>query len=72
MHEHKHAHNLTRATSESELITHLVKAMRNEHLESLSGSEKRIDPVLSMSYSTMLNAYRKVKDHALNIAESLG
>lgn len=68
--EQRPTHNLTRAISESDLITHLVKHLRNEHLESLS--EVRIDPVLSMGYSTMLNAYRKIKDHALNIAESMG
>jgi len=68
--ENHKAHNLARATSESDSITHLVKALRNAHLESLS--EDRMDPVLSMAYSTMLNAYRKVKDHALNIAESIG
>jgi phosphate:Na+ symporter len=64
------AHNLARASSESDSITHMVKSMRSAHLESLSSN--RIDPLLSMSYFTILNSYRKVKDHALNIAESLG
>ncbi|MCP5023000.1 MAG: Na/Pi cotransporter family protein [bacterium] len=62
--------NLARAVSDSESITHLVKNMRNDHLESLS--QNRVDPTLSMGYSTVLNGYRKVKDHALNVAESLG
>ena len=61
--------DLGRAHSDSEAITHAVKELRNAHLLSLS--ESRIDPVQSMAYSAMLNGYRKVKDHAENIAESL-
>ena len=57
------------ASSESSSITQLVKEMRDAHLQSLS--EHKVDPIKSMSYSTMLNGYRKVKDHALNIAEAL-
>ncbi|HED66637.1 MAG TPA: Na/Pi cotransporter family protein [Planctomycetes bacterium] len=60
---------MTRAASDSDAITALVKELRSAHLESLS--EHRVDPVASMCYSTMLNGYRKVKDHALNIAESM-
>ncbi len=60
---------LVRATSESDAVTAIVKSLRSSHVESLSDS--RMEPVLSMAYSTMLNGYRKVKDHALNIAESM-
>ncbi|MFT5286358.1 MAG: phosphate:Na+ symporter [Planctomycetota bacterium] len=57
------------ADVESNAITQLVKEMRDAHLQSLS--ERKVDPIKSMAYSTMLNGYRKVKDHALNIAEAL-
>jgi phosphate:Na+ symporter len=50
-------------------ITARFKELRSEHLSQLG--QTRIDPVQSMSYNTMLTAYRKIKDHALNIAEAL-
>ncbi len=53
---------------EGENITSLVKDLRSEHLESLSS--KTVNPIKSLVFSTMLNGYRKVKDHALNIAEA--
>jgi len=59
---------LAAAQQQGDEITALVKELRSNHLESIS-TEKR-NPVQSMSYSTMLNGYRKVKDHALNIAEA--
>lgn len=66
---HPQTRNFSRALSESDAIKHTAKEMRNAHLESLS--RERIDPVLSMSFSTMLNGYMKVRAHAKNIAESL-
>ncbi len=67
--ENPHANNLQRATTESKAINHVAKEMRNAHLESLS--KERVDPIQSMSYSTMLNAYLRVRAHAKNIAEAL-
>jgi Na+/phosphate symporter len=46
-----------------------VKDLRELHLIRLA--EIKIDPVHSMSYTGMLNAYRKIKDHGLNVAEAL-
>jgi len=66
---HPQARNLSRAVSESDAIKHAAKEMRNAHLESLS--RERIDPILSMSFSNMLNGYTKIRAHAKNIAESL-
>jgi phosphate:Na+ symporter len=58
----------TRADARSGQITRRVKEMRDSHLARLS--QEKIDPVKSMSYLTILNGYRKIKDHALNIAEA--
>jgi len=60
---------LSRAETQGNTITKHVKEIRDAHLESLS--VKKVDPVHSMSYMRMINAYRKIKDHALNIAEAL-
>ena len=59
---------LTEAQQQGDEITALVKQLRSEHLESIISENP--NPIQSMSYSTMLNGYRKVKDHALNIAEA--
>ncbi|MFT5199094.1 MAG: phosphate:Na+ symporter, partial [Planctomycetota bacterium] len=61
--------DLDYALTESDTIRQHIKELRNAHLELLS--EARVDPQKSMAFSTILNSYRKVKDHALNIAESL-
>lgn len=60
---------MIKAYSLASTITHQFRKFRRSHLKRLSDS--RIDPLLSMTYSDMLNAYRRVKDHILNIAEAL-
>ena len=67
--EHRHGDVLSQAQTKSDTITHRIKDLRDEHLVRLT--EQKIDPVRSMCYTATLNAYRKVKDHALNIAEAL-
>ena len=59
----------TRAETLSGAITHRVRELRENHMHRLS--DEKIAPVASMVYTTMLNAYRKIKDHALNIAEAV-
>lgn len=61
---------LTRANTQGDTITHRAKDLRDAHLDRLT-KESGISPMLSMSYTTMLNAYRKIKDHALNIVEAV-
>lgn len=58
-----------KATTQGRAITHEAKELRNAHIDRMT--ETKIAPILSMSYTSMLNAYRKIKDHALNIAEAL-
>jgi phosphate:Na+ symporter len=60
---------LTKAVTQGEAITHHFKDLRETHLQRVA--EQKIDPMYSMSYNSMLRAYRKIKDHSLNIAEAI-
>ncbi|RKX37113.1 MAG: Na/Pi cotransporter family protein [Verrucomicrobia bacterium] len=58
---------LGRAESDSETVTRQMKEYRRLHLLRLS--ESKTSPLHSLVYTDMLNNYRRMKDHALNIAE---
>jgi phosphate:Na+ symporter len=58
---------LTWATTEGAAIGELMKESRREHLVRLQQEE--VSPFFSLAYIDMLNFYRRMKDHALNIAE---
>ena len=58
---------LGRAQSDSEIITRQMKDYRQQHLIRLSNS--KASPLSSLVFTDMLNNYRRMKDHALNIAE---
>ncbi len=55
------------AVSEGAAIGNLMKESRREHLDRLQKEE--VSPYFSLAYTDMLNFYRRMKDHALNIAE---
>ncbi len=55
------------AVMRSDELTHMVKDFRGRHLERLA--DGKISPLLSLVVPDMLSAYRRIKDHALNIAE---
>lgn len=55
------------ASTEGVAITKQMKASRREHLNRLQNEE--VSPFFSLVYTDMLNYYRRMKDHALNIAE---
>ena len=57
----------TWANSESTAISKLMKDFRRQHLERLQKEE--VSPLFSLVFTDMLNFYRRMKDHALNIAE---
>jgi len=61
---------LSRALSQGDSITHLVKAHREAHLRRVEA--QHCSPLASLAFTDMLTSYRKIKDHALNIAEALG
>jgi phosphate:Na+ symporter len=58
---------LLKARTHGEAITHLVREYRSNHLERVESG--RTSPLKSLIITDMLNAYRRVKDHAFNIAE---
>ena len=58
------------ARSRGNDITHLMKDCRTRHLERVGTGSTT--PLKSLIYTDMLNAYRRIKDHGLNIAEVLG
>jgi phosphate:Na+ symporter len=55
------------AATEGLGIGQLMKDFRRAHLERLQKEE--VSPYFSLAYTDMLNFYRRMKDHALNIAE---
>jgi phosphate:Na+ symporter len=59
--------HLAWATTEGGAIGELMKESRRQHLERLQKEE--VSPLFSLTYTDMLNFYRRMKDHALNIAE---
>ncbi len=58
---------LTWATTEGTAIGELMKEYRRQHLERLQKEE--VSPFFSLAFTDMLNFYRRMKDHSLNIAE---
>jgi phosphate:Na+ symporter len=58
---------LGRAQTDSDAITFQMKEYRRLHLLRLS--ESKTSPLQSLVFTDMLNHYRRMKDHALNIAE---
>ncbi len=60
---------LTEADGKGKFITSLMKKYRAEHIERVERG--LATPIKSLIYTDMLNAYRRIKDHGLNIAEVL-
>ena len=57
------------ARTDGEAITHLIREYRSNHLERVE--KGHTSPLKSLIITDILTAYRRVKDHALNIAEVL-
>jgi len=57
------------AVMRSDELTRMMKDFRGRHLERLAAGET--SPLLSLVVPDMLSAYRRINDHALNIAEVL-
>ena len=58
----------TDAIVESDEITGVIRKMRSKHWERLS--EKRIEPLLSTTFTDVLNGYRKIKTILMHVAET--
>jgi len=59
---------ITRAHSQGSAITRRIKELRGQFLAKMS--EEKLHPQTIVAYNAQLNAYRRVREHALNIAES--
>ena len=60
---------ISKAITRGDAITHLIKEYRSKHLERV-GTE-HTSPLKSLIFTDILNSYRRIKDHTLNIAEAL-
>ena len=60
---------LARIRLESHEITSKIRALRDRHWHRLS--DETVDPLISTSYMDIANAYRRIKDHLLNIGEAI-
>ncbi len=60
---------LSKATTQGTAITHLMKEHRETHIAQIEG--KHVSPLNSLLFVDMLTSYRRIKDHALNIAETV-
>ena len=58
---------IVKARSQGDSITYLMKKYRSNHLERLG--EQKATPFESLAFADILNSYRRIKDHAFNIAE---
>ena len=60
---------LSRVHLNSREVTAKIRALRDRHWNRLS--DETVDPLISTSYMDIANAYRRMKDHLLNIAEAI-
>jgi len=67
--QQNHPEVVSKAHSRGDGITHMVRDLRAKHLAAVS--ETRPDPLMTVVYIDLLNAYRRMKDHAMNVAEAL-
>lgn len=61
------ANVITRARADGDNITREMKQIRKRHLQRLG--DNQIAPLKSLIYMDFLNHYRRMKDHAFNVAE---
>lgn len=57
------------AQAASSTITRQIKRLREQHLRRMTG-EERVDPGLSLVYTSILTDYRRIRAHVLNIHEA--
>jgi phosphate:Na+ symporter len=60
---------VTKANTMRGEIKHLVRTLRNEHLQQMT--DEKIPPFVNVAFTSALNSYVRVSDHALNVAEAL-
>jgi phosphate:Na+ symporter len=67
--EHNHPDIITRAHSMGAEIRHQVKTLRKQHMDELT--VEKVSPNVNVAFTATLNSYRRVYDHALNVAEAV-
>ncbi len=60
---------VSKVHSQAKEITYLARELRDQYLASVT--EQRSEPLVTVVYTDMLHAYRRIKDHSMNVAESL-
>lgn len=65
----RHGDIISKAHTQGDAITHHVRDLREKHLARVTSQS--IAPLASVIYTDTLSAYRRVKDHMLNVAEAL-
>lgn len=60
---------ITKAHTAIGEIKHQVRSLRDKHLRALT--VKKIEPHVNVAFTSTLNSYVRVSDHALNVAEAL-
>ena len=60
---------MAKARPQGEAITHLFRSLRARNLERIA--TQGLNPQLVTACADVLNAYRKIKDHLVNIAETI-
>ncbi len=60
---------LDESRSQASEIKQHAKKLRKKHLEWLS--HQKVEPFVNVAYTSTLNSYVRVRDHALNLAEAL-
>lgn len=61
---------LEKAYPQGDAITHRFRKCRSSLMDRLAN--EKLDPQLNTAFADMLNSYRRVKDHLVNIAEVIG
>ena len=54
---------------DSRKVTAAIRSLRDRHWNRLS--DEKVEPLVSTSYMDIANAYRRIKDHLLNIGEAI-
>ena len=60
---------LNKAVTMADSVRHLVKEIKSNHLTRLA--REQTTPLMSLVFMDIVSAYRRLKDHTLNIAEVL-
>ena len=67
--EERNSDIFSKAMTENSAIRRKIKNFRSSHLNRLAAEQT--SPMMSLAYMDLLNSYRRILDHAFNIAEVL-